>query len=257
MIDPIETVEFLEPDTTSAAFHGVRLSTRIMPAALGVQGGDWCEAFIVSRDVVALSIGDVCGHGAKKYAAMIALRQAIRDAAWLGPDPAATLAMANAFLRRYDPEENATAIFALFNTRLRSLVFANAGHPPPLMAGLLGALFLDFPHTDLPLGIVAEIAPTIHVVNVPASSLLVFYTDGVSERGRKPIEGEAQLRDAAMFAFQASHLLSAGVIERQMFLTGSNLDDAAILTAWTPGLPVMRETRRHSRRDRLRATNEI
>ena len=210
MIDPIESREFSEPASTSAAFHGVRLSTRIMPAALDAQGGDWCEAFVVSRDVVAVSIGDVCGHGAEKSAAMIALRQAIRNAAWLGLDPAEILAAANAFLRRYDPEENATAIFALLNTRRRSLVFANAGHPPPLMAGSLGALFLEFRQTDLPLGITAEMVPTLHVVNVPVSTLLVFYTDGVSERGRKPIQGEAQLRDAAMFAYQASHLPFGG-----------------------------------------------
>lgn len=211
-----------------------------MPAALGTEGGDWCEAFGVSRDVVALSIGDICGHGPKKFAAMIALRQAIRDAAWLGLDPTQTLTVANAFLRRYDPEENATAVFALLNTRRRSLIFANAGHPPPLMVGRLGALFLEFREKDLLLGVAAEIAPSVHEVNVPASTLLVFYTDGVSERGRKPIDGEAELHDAAMFAYQASHLPSADVIERQMFLTGSNIDDAAILTAWMPGFPIMR-----------------
>ena len=257
MIDPIETREFSEPATTSEALNGVRLSTRIMPAALAAQGGDWCEAFVVSRDVVALSIGDVCGHGAEKATAMTALRQAIRDAAWLGLNPAQTLTAANAFLRRYDAEENATAIFALLNTAHRSLVFANAGHPPPLMAGPLGAVYLEFPQADLPLGIVAEIVPTLHTVSVPAATLLVLYTDGVSERGRKPIQGETELRDAAVFAYQASQLLSAAVIERQMFLTGSNLDDAAILTAWTPGVPIMRgETTRYARGELLRALRD-
>jgi serine phosphatase RsbU (regulator of sigma subunit) len=234
MIDPIEKDESAEPATTSAAFQGVRLSTRVMPAARAARGGDWCEAFALSQDVVALSIGDVCGHGAEKYAAMAALRKAIRDAAWLGLDPAQILTVANAFLRGYDPEENATAIFALLNTRRRALVFANAGHPPPLLTGLLGPSYLEFPQADLPLGIVAQILPALRVVNIPPASLLVLYTDGVSERGRKPIDGEAQLRDAAAFAYSASHLLSAGVIERQMFLTESNIDDAAILTAWTP-----------------------
>jgi len=242
MIDPIETGQFSEPATTSAAFQGVRLSTRIMPAALAARGGDWCEAFTVSRDVIALSIGDVCGHGAEKYAAMTSLRQAIRDAVWLGLDPAQILGVANAFLRQYDPEENATAILGLFDTRRRSLVFANAGHPPPLMAGPFGVSFLEFPQADLPLGIVSEMLPVLHVVSVPAATLLVLYTDGVSERGRKPIQGEAQLREAASFAYSASHLLSASVIERQMFLTGSNLDDAAILTALTPGAGIKRGT---------------
>jgi len=255
MIDSIETDEFLEPATTSAAFQGVRLSTRIMPAALAAQGGDWCDVFALSRDVVALSIGDVCGHGAAKYAAMTSLRKAIRDAAWLGLDPAQTLGVANAFLRRYDPEENATAIFALLDTRRRSLVFANAGHPPPLVVGPLGGSFLEFSPADLPLGIVADVLPDLHVVNVPAGTLLVLYTDGVSERGRKPIQGEAQLFEAAMFAYAASHLLSAAVIERQMFLTGSNIDDAAILTAWTPGVPLRRGDSSRARAGRATRRN--
>jgi serine phosphatase RsbU (regulator of sigma subunit) len=253
MIEPIEILEILEPGTTSSVFRGVRLSTRIMPAALAARGGDWCETFAVSEDVVALSIGDVCGHGPEKFEAMGEVRQTIRDAAGRGLDPAQALAVANRFLRQYDPEENATAILALLDVRKRSLVFANAGHPPPLMAGPFGVLFLAYPAADLPLGVMPDIPPALHVLSVPAATLLVFYTDGVSERDRKPIVGEAQLRDAATFAYKAEHLPSAAVIERQMFLTGSNLDDAAILTAWTLGAPIMRgKSSRHERAKRLR-----
>lgn len=84
-----------------------------MPAGLAHEGGDWCEAFVISDDVIALSIGDVCGHGLEKYSAMVALRQAIRDAARLGLDPAQALAEANRFLRHYDPQENATGLLGL------------------------------------------------------------------------------------------------------------------------------------------------
>lgn len=227
MLEPVDAGEASETAAASSMFGGVRLNTRVMPAALASRGGDWCEAFAVSEDVVALSIGDVCGHGAEKSAAMSEVRQAIRDAAGSGLDPGRTLADANRFLRRYDPEENATAIIAFFNVRQRSLVFANAGHPPPLMAGPFGALFIEYPNADIPLGIEAEIAPASHEVSVPAATLLVLYTDGVSERDRWPLLGEAQLREAAMFAYNASHMASAAVIEHRMALTGSNHDDAA------------------------------
>lgn len=239
MIEPSETFAIpaaleLESFTTSSAFDGVRLSSRIIPAAGARRGGDWCEAFPVSHDTIALSIGDICGHGIGKFEAMTAVRRSIRGAASFEGDPAHALAEANRFLRRYDPDENATAIFGLLNTRRGTLVFANAGHPAPMMVCADGAIFLDFSQTDVPLGIMDDFMPVTHRFDVPAATLLVFYTDGVTERARLPLHGEAELRAAGLFAYQLEPILAAAVIERQMLLAGLNHDDAAILTAWTP-----------------------
>lgn len=233
MIDPVPTSDVLEPASMSWMIHGVRVSTRVMPADRALRGGDWCEAFAVSGDLVALSIGDVCGHGDEKYAPMAAIRLAIREAACRGLDPAQTLAEAHLFLRALDPEEYATALFGLLNVRTRRLVFANAGHPAPLMATARETVYLEYP-TDLPLGIEDSFVPALHEVEVPASTLLVFYTDGVTEHEHKPLHGAAELREAAIFATQFSRLPTAAVIEKQLSLTGRNHDDAAILTAWTP-----------------------
>jgi serine phosphatase RsbU (regulator of sigma subunit) len=236
MIDPVGIPE-AEPASISWTIHGVQLSTRIMAAEHSPRGGDWCEAFAVSDDVMALSIGDVCGHGEEKFAAMVATRQAIRDAACRGLDPVNILIAGHRFLRGFDPEEYATALVGLLNLRNRTLAFANAGHPPPLMASPRQTIFLEYPESDLPLGIEDPYLPALREVSVPAATLLVFYTDGVTERERKPLQGAAQLREAAIFASKFSILPTAGVIEKQMFLTGSNHDDAAILTAWTPPAP--------------------
>jgi serine phosphatase RsbU (regulator of sigma subunit) len=219
---------------TSWSFHGVRLSTVTNPARRAVRGGDWCESFAVSDDIVALSIGDVCGHGIEKHGAMVAVRSAIRAAATRGCNPAHTLAEANLFLLAYDPGEYATAIFGLLNVRRRTLVFANAGHPPPLLASEQDATFLEFSATDMPLGLQPELWPELHHISVPSAAMLVFYTDGVSEHERTALHGAAQLSNAAVFAYRFPELATAGVIERQMFLTGSNGDDVAILAAWTP-----------------------
>jgi serine phosphatase RsbU (regulator of sigma subunit) len=235
----IESMEISQPESAStyAVANGVRLSTRIIPAAQATRGGDWCEAFVVSEDVIALSIGDVCGHGSQKFAPMAALRQVIREAAAYGFDPAQTLAEANRFLRVYDPDGSATAIFGLLSTRRHTLVFANAGHPPPLMTSPGSAFFLEFPDADFPLGIEDVLEPALRVVTVPAEALLVFYTDGVSEHEMKPLQGAAELHAASAIAYGLSTLPAAAVIERQMLLTGSNRDDAAILTAWMPAVP--------------------
>jgi serine phosphatase RsbU (regulator of sigma subunit) len=231
--------EPFEPSTTNARFNGVQIGTRIIPAAGALRGGDWCEAFAITSDIVALTIGDVCGHGVEKFETMVAVRQAIRDAALRGLDPAQTLAEAGRFLQAYDPGESATAICAWLDTRARTLTYANAGHPPPLMVGAYGSLFLEFSEADFPLGIDPESLPAVHAISAPAATLFVFYTDGVSESERDSSDGASRLRNAAHFAHAFPELSPAPTIET-LILTASNADDAAILTAWTPNSPIVR-----------------
>jgi serine phosphatase RsbU (regulator of sigma subunit) len=252
MIDPLVADDPLEPTSTSAAINGVRISSRIIPAGGALRGGDWCEAFAVSEDVVALSIGDVCGHGIEKFAAMFAIRGAIRDAALDGLDPAQTLAQVNQLLYRRDPGEIATAILALLDTRQRSMIYANAGHPPPLVAGPHGTLLLEYPEPDLPLGIVPDFMPAIHALSLPAATLLVFYTDGVSESERDSVQGTSRLLAAATFARDFPDLPTAETIEALTLSTASHFDDAAILTARMPLLPITRN--RHATANVLHVT---
>jgi serine phosphatase RsbU (regulator of sigma subunit) len=237
MIDPAGLSEASEPASNSWSIHGVRLSTCTMAAHQQPRGGDWCEAFAVSDELLAISIGDVCGHGDEKFAAMTATSRAIREAACSGLDPAQTLIAGHRFLRGFDPGEYATAVFGLLNLRDRTLAFANAGHPPPLMASPQDARFLSYPYCDLPLGIDDPFRPALRVLTIPPSSVLVLYTDGVTEHARKPVQGADELLDAAIFARTCWEQPAASVIEQYMFLSDANLDDFAILTAWTPPAP--------------------
>lgn len=219
-----------------SVFNRVQLSVRVTPAKRAARGGDWCETFALSKDVIALSIGDVCGHGVEAFPMMHLVRQAVRDAALRGFDPAQTLAAANRAICMLDPWFYATAIFALLDTRRRLLTFANAGHPPPLMIGPGSARFLTYPAADLPLGIRKVSIRTSRVVNTPASALLVLYTDGVTEYERRPLLGETQLFDAARSAYACSAPATALAIEELMSLPAYNHDDVSILTASLPGV---------------------
>lgn len=151
----------------------------------------------VTDDVLALSIGDVCGHGDEKFGSMVAIRKTIRDATYRGLDPSQILAEADRFLHLRNAGEIATATIALLNTRKRTMLFANAGHPPLLLASAHGTLFLEYPQPDLPLGIERGLTPAAHEVSLPAATLIVFYTDGVSESGRDLVQGAIQLSAAA------------------------------------------------------------
>jgi serine phosphatase RsbU (regulator of sigma subunit) len=230
-----------EPDglellSVNSVMNGFRLSTRIMPAQGALRGGDWCETLAVSAHIVGLSIGDVCGHGPQAFEVMLTTRQALRDAVTKGLGPGRALARVNRTLCAQHSGAYVSAIFGLLDTHRHTLTFANAGHPPPLLTGPRGQQFLGCDHADLLLGIDANAVPAVHVVTVPADALLVLYTDGVTDGQRDASLGQEQLLHASSFAHHYSALSAAPVIERQMFLTGPNLDDAAILTARAPSL---------------------
>lgn len=209
MIAPIGTFNLQETSSTSSTFNGVRLSTRTMPAHGAARGGDWCEAFALSVDTVALSIGDVSGHGIETFQPMVAIRQALRNAAHRGLDPARTLLEARHLLGGAARDMYATAIFALLDSRTRTISLANAGHPSPIMASSRESCFLDFPTKDCPLGVGSDLLPAVRIVTVPEDTLLVFYTDGVTERERDSFRGEAALREAVLFAYQCPLLAAA------------------------------------------------
>ena len=241
MIELTDSSENDEPSATTSNFQGVQFSTRIIPAAKAAFGADWCEVLTLSDEVVGLSIGDVCGHGRDQFATMVTLRQAIRDAAFDGCNPAQILARANTAFCDHRPNDTATAIFAQIDTRARTVTFANAGHPPPLMVGPFGNVFIDFPERDVPFGVQHLIAPVLHTLHAPPATLFIFYTDGVTERERYSSQGPAELALAAHVAYRLPNMPAARIIEEQMLLTGSNRDDASILTAWTPWLPIARK----------------
>ncbi len=226
-----ETADVAGDARTDAVLNGVAVSTRVIHAGGGEVGGDWCEAFVVADNLIALSVGDVCGHGTASYEAMLVARLSIRAAALAGYDPARTLESANRMLFEWQPHTYATAIFGLLDTRRRTLIFANAGHPPPFVVSRREAAYVAFASADVPLGLRFEAAPRLRRMMLPAETLIVFYTDGVTEHRREPLSGEVELAAAATVAFDRPGASTASVIERQIGMRAPSFDDAAILTA--------------------------
>ena len=212
--------------------HGTRLSSNILPALLGTHGGDWCETFALSENRVALSIGDICGHGVAEFSLMLTVRKIIRDAALAGLSLIAALAEANRFLCIYHPDKTASAILGFLDTNNQSFTFANAGHPAPLMANAKKTSFLESSVADLLLGVDLHAQTKIHNTDIPTSTLLVLYTDGVSENKKDAIRGMSDLYDAVTSAYTCIDFPKADIIAKNMDLMGSNADDVSILTAF-------------------------
>lgn len=217
----------------AAAALDSSVSVCSFPADPAYKGGDWCAVVAISEEVVALTIGDVAGHGRAPTGAMAFLRatalRAIRDV----KVPSAILAILNdAALRRGDGTL-ATAIVALVDHRRRTLSFSNAGHPPPLLLSGDRHAFLRSASADLPLGVFESSDASDYVVTLPADSLLLLYTDGISEHNRDAIRGEFDLVDAARAAFAADSPNIARDVARRVFARGRGRDDATAIALRT------------------------
>jgi serine phosphatase RsbU (regulator of sigma subunit) len=211
-------------------FAGVTLSHHALAASAASAGGDWAEAFRISDRELAISIGDVCGHDAAASKIMLELRNEIRAAAFVSPDPAAVMRAVNdAFYRRLEATY-ATSIFGLLDVQDRSLLFASAGHPAPFMMARRQGRFLGPSVNDLPLGIMPALEVTLHRVKIVAGALVVFYTDGIAEFDRDWTLGETCLHRAVRVAYRSPATTSASVIAEQLARITPRSDDASILT---------------------------
>lgn len=216
------------------SFRGVKLSLWSKPARDETRGGDWCEAFPVSESSLAVSVGDVCGHGTSAYGEMVALRDAIRRAIHKQHDLTEILAEANRIALRSESAAPVSAIVALFHAPSRMLLMVNAGHPRPLLQTSAGSAPIGTTPGALPLGVVLDRPCWVESVWIPAASLLVFYTDGLIERDRNAIKGERDLALAVAHVFRFPYLNAAHAIANELtFGDCSFEDDAAVLTLRT------------------------
>ena len=213
---------------TDAAFDE-RISIWSLPAADAQAGGDWCAVVKISDELVALTVGDVSGHGKAVAAIMAAVQVRVVRAIQHMRDPAAVLSVANEFAFNFGEGIMVTAIVAFLNRRLHTLTFANAGHPPPLLLSSECHAFLEHSPADLPLGIYSHYNAANYVISLPLDGLIVLYTDGITEHNREPVRGEKELSAAARLVYDRPESDDAQGIAREISRTGSGRDDAAVM----------------------------
>jgi PAS domain S-box-containing protein len=150
-------------------------------------GGDWYDAFPVDGDRVGLVIGDVTGHNIGSASIMGQVRSMLRAYAINHPDPCEVLARTNTALTRLLPEALATAVYAVLDPATGELSYANAGHLPPLVATGDGKTdYLD-DAAGIMLGACPDPAFTPGHRRLSPGSVLLNYTDGLIENGRRDL----------------------------------------------------------------------
>jgi sigma-B regulation protein RsbU (phosphoserine phosphatase) len=98
-------------------------------------------------------------------------------------------------------------IYAIIDPVKRTVLFANAGHLPPLYKDSTGLQFLEI-DSGLPLGF-KEVLFTQYRLDMPASSQLLLYSDGVSEAMNASSEeyGMIRIKDHMMNPIASVHSL--------------------------------------------------
>ena len=151
-------------------------------------GGDWFDYLALDDGRLGVILADVSGKGMAAALLMSSTRSILRLVAEDGGSPGEVLRRLNRTLLRDLPSTRfVTMIYAVLDTLRRRLVFANAGHPYPLLVNADGGHFLRT-EAGFPLGM-REGTYAEREVEMPAGSRIVLYSDGLSE-ATNPAEEE-------------------------------------------------------------------
>jgi PAS domain S-box-containing protein len=190
-------------------------------------GGDFYDAFELPDGRVALTIGDVTGHGLEAAVIMGEIRQALRAASFESADPSAILDRASRLLVASGRTVFVTAIFGVLDPVTGRFAYATAGHPPPLLDD--GRDLRKLPSSGLPIGL-RDDEGVDFAMRLRAPCTLVMFTDGLMEFARDLDDGERRIEEAirTLAREDIDHLAAA--LMKAVLGEDAPTDDIAILT---------------------------
>ncbi|MFG2195757.1 SpoIIE family protein phosphatase [Streptomyces sp. NPDC048639] len=227
------------------------IAFRYLPAdsQFGV-GGDWFDVIPLSGARVALTVGDVAGHGLHASATMGRLRTAVRTLADVDLPPDELLTHLDDLVTHLGAGEDAetgtesvdaqisghwaTCLYAIYDPVTRKCSFACAGHPPPAVLTPDGQVEFVPVTPGPPLGL-GGLPFESREIELPEDSVLALYTDGLlGSRGGDLDEGLDHLRTVLTKPAGSLDAMCNTVVEAM--IPDRATDDAALLVARTHAL---------------------
>lgn len=182
-----------------ASPEGTQIRGRYRSAEVG---GDWFEWLSIGGGL-AITIGDVAGHGLRAVAGMARLKAIMRAYVFEGQEPAAAIGLAGGAFPVDDDFDFATVLDIRFEPTRRALSYASAGHPPPLILRRSGSFFAPL-RPGPPIG-AGWSGFANHSLSLLDGDVVLVYTDGLFERRRQDADDALELlRSAAHEAFLTS-----------------------------------------------------
>jgi len=227
----------------------LRIQRALMPATLpmttsfevvgawqpaGTLGGDCYDAFVFAPDTIGLSIADVAGKGLPAALVMSSLQASVRAFARDGSQPAEVCASVNRLLcGQMIAGRFVTMAYLYLDAANGTLIYANAGHNPPLLARASGAIEA-LGASGTVLGVFPDATYERARTPLQSGDRLLLYTDGITESRNDADEefGQARLSDALLRNrhLDAASLHAAVMKDVTQFATAGFQDDATLLT---------------------------
>ena len=201
--------------------------------------GDFYDFVVTPSGQLGVLVADVSGHGvpAAIVASMVKIALAVQEGDIADAGLVLTR-MNRALCGRFDLAY-VTAVFALIDPVARTLTYAAAGHPSPLLVRAVGGVdSLD--ERGMVLGFLPDASyASATVRDLAPGDRLVFYTDGITEASRDGGEffGDRQFRDLLTIGLsQPADRFLATLIDRARQWTGADFTDdvTVVVVDWTP-----------------------
>ncbi|MFF0011028.1 SpoIIE family protein phosphatase [Streptomyces sp. NPDC005374] len=216
---------------------GLRVEVAYLPAQSGIHvGGDWFSAIELPDGDALFVVGDVAGHGIDAVATMAQLRFTAKGMVITGSSLTGALARLNTLLlHSRDSHGTATMVLARYDLAARCLVWAQAGHPPPLLVRGGEAHYLDRP-VGMLLGACSDPGfEEARCVLEPGDRVLL-YTDGLVERPSEGIDPGLDRLAAAVTTHRTDEPGSLVPLLTSV-LADDRRDDVCVLDIRVPAVP--------------------
>lgn len=158
---------------------GYEIAGRSIPAQ--EVGGDYYDFIPIDEHHIAFCLGDVTGKGLPASLLMANLQATLRGQTLTTASPRTCLERSNQLLyQSTSPEKFATLFYAILDTQAHQIHYSNAGQDSPyLYSSQSGIKRLKI--GGIPLGMLPEFAFEEESIPLEHDSLLLVYSDGVTE----------------------------------------------------------------------------
>jgi hypothetical protein len=215
----------------------VAISAAYRPADGHGAGGDFYDMFELGDGRLGVVVGDLSGHGREVLPQTALVRYTLRAYLEAGLAPRAALQTASEVLDHQLEVAFATVALATYDPRERTLTYALAGHPPPIVVGSDGPVQAVTAAASAPLGAGLGTGVRQTTLTLPGRATVCFHTDGLVEARRGgELFGEDRLERALA---QLGAAASADVLlDRVAEQCDRRPDDMAACVLRLPGAPL-------------------